>query len=77
MIQNFPELDGKITGDNFPPPPIAELMLKLLSGVQLLGLGLVFFGEREEVILSLLFFKLKKWSKINTKSCGEPPKYST
>lgn len=46
MDQNFPELQGKVTGDNFPPPPIAELMLKLLSVVQMFGLVVVFLGDK-------------------------------
>jgi selT/selW/selH-like putative selenoprotein len=46
MDQNFPELQGKVTGDNFPPPPIAELLLKLLNVVQMLGLIVVFLGDR-------------------------------
>ena len=42
---NFPELRGKITGDNYPPPPVAELALRILSVVQLLGIVMVFLGS--------------------------------
>jgi selT/selW/selH-like putative selenoprotein len=42
---NFPELRGKITGDNYPPPPFAELLMKILSGVQLLGMAFAVLGS--------------------------------
>mmetsp|Transcript_38602 Transcript_38602/g.110960 ORF Transcript_38602/g.110960 Transcript_38602/m.110960 type:complete len:133 (+) Transcript_38602:289-687(+) len=45
MHQNFPELDGKVTGDNLPPPPLVELLLKVLSFIQLAGLLVVILGR--------------------------------
>eukprot|EP00980_Cylindrotheca_fusiformis_P024293 scaffold11725_cov116-Cylindrotheca_fusiformis.AAC.2 len=45
MYQNFPELRGKVDGDNYAPPPIAELLMKVLSVVQMLGLVVVFLGD--------------------------------
>ena len=42
---NFPELrGGKITGDNYPPPPIVELLMKILSGIQFAGIVFVMLG---------------------------------
>lgn len=46
MYQNFPELQGKVTGHNYPAPPIAELIQKVLSVVQMFGLVVVFLGDR-------------------------------
>lgn len=43
--ENFPELKGKITGENYPPPPVVELLLKFLSGLQLMGICLALFGS--------------------------------
>jgi selT/selW/selH-like putative selenoprotein len=45
MHHNFPELEGKVTGANLPPPPIVELLMKLLSFVQLAGLVVVVLGR--------------------------------
>jgi hypothetical protein len=41
---NFPELRGKVTGDNYPPPPLVELLLKVMSIVQLMGIVLAMLG---------------------------------
>jgi thioredoxin reductase-like selenoprotein T len=46
LEQKFPDLAGKITGGNYPTPPIVDLLLKVLSGVQLLAMALVIFGDR-------------------------------
>jgi len=43
--QNFPELRGKVTGDNYPLPPIADLLLKILSLVQFAGMAVAMMGE--------------------------------
>jgi len=51
MHQNFPELVGKVTGGNLPPPPLVELLMKMLSALQLAGLLVVVFGRN---IFSLL-----------------------
>ena len=44
MEHNFPELRGRVTGANYPPPPIVELILKLMSVVQLAGIVLAMVG---------------------------------
>jgi selT/selW/selH-like putative selenoprotein len=58
MHQNFPELVGKVHGDNLPPPPLVELLLKLLSGVQLAGLVVVVLGRNA---FSLLGLSVPSW----------------
>jgi selT/selW/selH-like putative selenoprotein len=45
LEQTFPELRGKVTGDNYPPPPIAELLMKFLSLIQLAGMAVALMGE--------------------------------
>jgi selT/selW/selH-like putative selenoprotein len=50
---NFPELKGKITGGNFAPPPLVELMLKLVSGVQLVGMAFALLGTNVFSILGM------------------------
>lgn len=34
-----------IDGENYPPPPIIELLMKLLQAIQLLAMGLIIFGD--------------------------------
>ncbi|CAJ1942246.1 unnamed protein product [Cylindrotheca closterium] len=46
LYANFPELRGKVTGDNYPPPPTAELLLKILNVIQMCGLLFVFLGDK-------------------------------
>ena len=46
LEQKFPDLAGKVTGGNYPTPPIVELLLKVLSCVQLLAMALIIFGDR-------------------------------
>lgn len=46
LEENFPDLKGRISGGNYPPPPIIELLLKLLTAVQVLAMGLMLFGDR-------------------------------
>ena len=55
LEDTYPELSGKITGGNYPPPPIVEILLKILSGVQLFALALIVFGDR--VWTSILRFR--------------------
>jgi selT/selW/selH-like putative selenoprotein len=55
LEDTFPELSGKITGGNYPPPPIIEILLKILSGVQLFAMALIVFGDR--VWTSMLRFR--------------------
>lgn len=45
LHQNFPELVGKVTGANKPPPPMVELLLKLLNVIQMGGLLFVVLGR--------------------------------
>jgi selT/selW/selH-like putative selenoprotein len=42
----YPDLVGKVTGSNFPAPPIIDVLLKILTGVQLLTMALIMFGDR-------------------------------
>jgi len=47
LEDTFPELqvpDG-VTGSNYPPPPMAELLATILSYLQLAVIVLFFFGE--------------------------------
>lgn len=44
MEHNFPELQGKVSGANFPPPPLAELALKILGVVQMFGMAFALLG---------------------------------
>jgi hypothetical protein len=44
LEHNFPELRGKVSGANYPPPPMVELILKLMSFVQLVGIVLAMVG---------------------------------
>jgi len=40
----FPELKGKITGENYPTPPILELAQNFVSMLQLVGMAWMVFG---------------------------------
>mmetsp|Transcript_598 Transcript_598/g.1691 ORF Transcript_598/g.1691 Transcript_598/m.1691 type:complete len:145 (-) Transcript_598:773-1207(-) len=45
LQSQFPELrDEDITGSNYPPPPIIELISKILSGLQLAGIAFFVVG---------------------------------
>jgi thioredoxin reductase-like selenoprotein T len=44
LYETFPELQGQIVGGNYPPPPVAVLLQKILSYVQLLGLAWMIVG---------------------------------
>lgn len=41
----YPELRGHISGGNYPPPPIAELMGKIMSVLQLIGIVFAMSGD--------------------------------
>ena len=45
LEENFPELRGKVTGENYPAPPLAELLMKILSVIQLMGMAFALMGE--------------------------------
>lgn len=55
LEDTFPDLSGKITGGNYPPPPAVEFLLNILSGVQLFAIALIVFGDR--VWTSMLRFR--------------------
>mmetsp|Transcript_14963 Transcript_14963/g.42293 ORF Transcript_14963/g.42293 Transcript_14963/m.42293 type:complete len:152 (-) Transcript_14963:295-750(-) len=46
LESQFPELreGNRITGSNYPPPPIVELLMKVLSGVQMVGIAFFVIG---------------------------------
>ena len=46
LEDTFPDLAGKVTGANYPPPPIVELLLKILSYIQFLAMAFIIFGDR-------------------------------
>ncbi len=41
----FPERGITITGENFPPPPFANMLVQLVGVVQLFAMATIFFGE--------------------------------
>lgn len=40
----FPELQGKITGGNYPKPPLLELATSIVSMLQLVAMAWIVFG---------------------------------
>ena len=44
LQHQFPELRGRISGDNYPPPPIVELLQRLVSYLQLIGMAWMILG---------------------------------
>ena len=44
LEQQFPELQGRITGANYPPPPMAELASNLMWTVQLVAIAWIVMG---------------------------------
>ena len=42
---SFPELQGRISGGNSPIPPIVELLMKIMSMIQFVGIILVVMGD--------------------------------
>lgn len=53
MEYNFPELRGKVSGGNYPTPPVLELLLSILSMVQLLAMAVALFGDNVFRLLGL------------------------
>lgn len=45
MEYNFPELRGKVSGGNYPVPPIIELLLNILSMIQIAAMGVALMGD--------------------------------
>jgi selT/selW/selH-like putative selenoprotein len=54
LHQNFPELQGKVTGGNYPPPPLIELFMKVFSWIQICGIVVAVLGSK---VFSLLGFR--------------------
>lgn len=55
----FPELRGNITGGNYPPPPIVELISNFLSFFQLMGI--IFAVSGDSVFRMLGFQRTPLW----------------
>lgn len=51
---NFPELRGKVTGGNYPPPPVIELLMKIVSMIQLAGIVVAVLGSN---VFTLIGFR--------------------
>lgn len=45
LVQNFPELDGRITGGNYPLPPHAMIIQQALSAAQIFAMASVVMGD--------------------------------
>jgi len=45
LEQNFPELEGNISGGNRPPPQFVTVLLNIISVVQLFALACVIIGD--------------------------------
>lgn len=43
---NFPELRGKVTGADYPIPPTIELLQKILSTFQMMGMAVAMLGDK-------------------------------
>lgn len=46
LESEFPSLRGHISGGNFPPPPFAVLLMKVLSFVHLFAIAAVLLGDK-------------------------------
>ena len=57
LEDSFPELQGRITGDLYPTPPIAELLSKLISLLKLIGILWMVVGGKK---LLRLFYRAKR-----------------
>lgn len=44
LEHQFPELQGKITGGNYPIPPVLELANNIVSFLQMVGMAWIVFG---------------------------------
>ncbi|GKY98335.1 hypothetical protein MPSEU_000791100 [Mayamaea pseudoterrestris] len=60
LENSYPELRGHIEGQNYPPPPVAELISNLLSMLQLMALLYMFFGG-ERVLRMLGYQGIPRW----------------
>jgi selT/selW/selH-like putative selenoprotein len=60
LEQTYPELRGRIEGENYPPPPAAELASNILSALQFMALLYMFFGG-ERVMRMLGYRVLPAW----------------
>jgi selT/selW/selH-like putative selenoprotein len=66
LESEFPGLH--VDGDNYPPPPLIELLMKVLQGIQLMAMGLIIFGDglwtnilRFRAV-PLFYYKVKEYS---------------
>uniref|UniRef100_A0A7S2D3C0 Selenoprotein T n=1 Tax=Florenciella parvula TaxID=236787 RepID=A0A7S2D3C0_9STRA len=46
LAHRYPELQGKIAGENYPPPPYANLAVSAAGTVQMGGIVLMMFGSQ-------------------------------
>ena len=46
LEMEFPSLQGKVTGENYPVEPIMELISIMLNGLQLVAMALIVFGDK-------------------------------
>lgn len=74
LQKNFPELRGKVRGGNYPLPPMVELLLNVLSFVQLVGMlwmvlggdtllrwiGMVRYDNQNRPILPAWYYKIQE-----------------
>ena len=58
--EEFPSLAGKVTGSNYPAPPIIELFSWILTGAQLLTMGFIIFGDNLWINI-LRFRQVPRW----------------
>lgn len=45
LEMKFPELQGRITGGNYPPPPQAVIITNLVSGIQIFAMLSMLVGD--------------------------------
>ena len=55
LAENFPELQGKITGGLYPTPPLAEFAANIISVLQMVGIAWMVMGG--EKLLRMVGFK--------------------
>lgn len=60
LEQSFPELRGRIEGENYPPPPLAEVLSNVLSVLQFMALLYMFFGG-ERVLRMIGYRAIPPW----------------
>ena len=58
MEGTYPELKGKVHGENFPPPVVYQLIAQLAGIIQMVGFVFVIFGS---AIFNLLGVPTPQW----------------